>query len=587
MSEESAEKISGKGTLGLVIFGPILGLLYVCLLPLIALMTLMLALPELASAKKTDILENSSACMSCHSSQEFTKTFRNKEKMSVFVSAKDFKSSVHRFLSCSDCHMNISLESHPGSAAAYESKDAFAIKAALACRNCHSDAQLKAKPNHGFIANKTNAPPCTSCHGAHTVKRISEWKPALSSNNQYCLTCHSQKISKKQKNGEILSLSIDPSMLAASVHNKHNCSDCHTEYSKTSHPVKQFDSNRQHSVAVSAACNKCHADKYKAVSESIHYKLISEGNLKAPVCTDCHGFHAVGPKSTYETMSGVPCKKCHDDIFKIYSKSVHGVAKAKGQHNAPLCSSCHFAHDVKVSAMTEKVKGACLGCHKDAEAKHTKWLPNASLHLSAISCAACHSPGSGKGIYLKLYDQETGKAFTEEQMVKILGTTGEGLSQKIDPHGDGIESDELWRLVSRMNEKGTNAKVTFIGKMDVSNVSEAHQLSYKKNAVKECENCHSQESDFFKNVTVAVVKADGRLIRHKAKSEVLGSMFSLLTLKQFYVLGSTRLKGLDWLGIVMVFGGIAVPIAHITLRILTSPIREAKRMNGARKEGKR
>src|SRR5512139_1013085 len=299
MSEESAEKISGKGTLGLVIFGPILGLLYVSLLPLIALMTLMLALPELASAKKTDILENSSACMSCHSSQEFTKTFRNKEKMSVFVNAKDFKSSVHRFLSCSDCHMNISLESHPGSAAAYESKDAFAVKAALACRNCHSDAQLKAKPNHGFIANKTNAPPCTSCHGAHTVKRISEWKPALGSNNQYCLTCHSQKISKQLKNGDMLSLSIDPSLLAASVHNKHNCSDCHTEYSKTSHPVKQFDSNRQHSVAVSAACNKCHADKYKAVSESIHYKMISEGNLKAPVCTDCHGFHAVGPKSTY------------------------------------------------------------------------------------------------------------------------------------------------------------------------------------------------------------------------------------------------------------------------------------------------
>ena len=587
MSEEKAEKISGKGTLGLVVFGPILGMLYVCLLPLIALMTLLLALPELASAKKTDILENSSMCMGCHSSPDFTKTFKNKEKMSVFVNEKDFKSTVHRFLSCTDCHQGISLDNHPGSAEAYDNKNAFALAAASACKNCHPETQLKAKPNHGFIANKTNAPPCTVCHGAHTVKRISEWKPTLSSNNQYCLTCHSQKISKQLKNGDMLSLSIDPSLLAASVHNKHACSDCHVDYTKTSHPVRQFDSNRKHSIAVSEACKKCHADKHKAVSESIHAKMISEGNLKAPVCTDCHGFHTVGPKATYETMSGVPCKKCHDDIFKIYSKSVHGMAKTKGTHNAPLCSSCHFAHEVKVTSMTEKIKGACLGCHKDAEAKHTKWLPNASLHLSAISCAACHSPGSGKGIYLRLYDQDTGKPFTEEQMLKILGTTYEGLSHKIDPHGDGIESDELWSLVSKMNEKGTNAKVTFIGRMDVSNGSEAHQLSFKKNAVKECENCHSQESDFFKNVTVAVVKADGRMTRHKAKSEVLGSMFSLLSLKQFYVLGSTRLKGLDWLGILMVFGGMSLPLAHITLRVLTSPIREAKRLNKIRKEDKR
>ena len=58
-------------------------------------------------------------------------------------------------------------------------------------------------------------------------------------------------------------------------------------------------------------------------------------------------------------------------------------------------------------------------------------------------------------------------------------------------------------------------------------------------------------------------------------------------IRQFYVLGSTRLKILDWLGILMVFGGMAVPIGHITLRILTSPIREARRMNKLRKGGKR
>lgn len=583
MFEETAESNAGKGTL-LVVLGPIFGILYVVLLPIIGLMTLLLALPEYANAKKPPVLESADMCMACHSTRDMAKIFRNNEKLSVFVNEDDFKSTVHGFLSCTDCHQKISMESHPGRA--FDSRSAFALDASSACRTCHSDTQLQAKPNHAYLANKTNGPPCAECHGAHTVKRISEWRPALS-DNQFCLTCHKQKISKTLNNGEKLSLLIDPSHLKASVHNRHACSDCHSDFSKKSHPMKKFENGRDHSIKVSEACKKCHSDKHTAVRESIHSKMISEGNLKAPVCTDCHGFHTVGPKATYETMSGVPCKKCHEDIFKIYSKSVHGMAKANGQHKAPLCSSCHFAHEVKVTAMTEKIKGACLGCHKEAEALHKKWLPNSELHLSVVACAACHSPNSGRGIYLRLYDQNTGNPFTEEQILKLLGTNYEGLSLRMDTHGDGIDSGELWNIVKQLNEKGADAKVTFLGRMDVSKGSEAHQLSVKKNAVKECESCHNSNSDFFKSVTVAVVKADGRLTRYQAKPEVLGSMVSLLSLKQFYVLGSTRLKILDWIGILMVFGGMSVPIAHITLRILTSPIREAKRLNKMRKEGRR
>jgi predicted CXXCH cytochrome family protein len=306
----------------------------------------------------------------------------------------------------------------------------------------------------------------------------------------------------------------------------------------------------------------------------------------APVCTDCHGFHAVGPKETYDTLAGVPCKKCHDEVFKVYSKSVHGMAKATGEHKAPLCFSCHFAHKVNSASMAEKIKDACTGCHKEVETAHNKWLPNAGLHLSAVACAACHSPGSSRGIQLRIVDENTGNPFTDEQLRNLLGASYESLSRQADVHGEGIAPNELWNIVARLNEKGTAAKVTFLGKMNVGK-GEAHQLALKKNAVKECENCHSANSDFFKSVTVAVVKADGSLLRYRAKPEVLGSMYSFLPLKQFYVLGSTRLKVLDWLGILMVFGGMAVPIAHITLRVLTIPIREAKRMNGRRKEGGR
>jgi hypothetical protein len=443
------------------------------------------------------------------------------------------------------------------------------------------------------MANKTNAPPCTKCHGSHGIKSISAWKPTLTG-NLYCLTCHRQKISKTFHNGEKLSLSIDPSVLASSVHNRHACSDCHTEFTRQSHPAREFTSRREHSISVSGACKRCHADKAEAVKETIHYNmsfqvgdtLIRGGRPEAPVCTDCHGFHSVGPRDTYETLSGVPCRKCHEDIFKVYSKSVHGLARAKGEHSAPLCYSCHFAHEVKATVMNEKIRGACAGCHKGIEARHAKWLPNAELHLGVIACAACHSPNAGRGIRLRLYDQGTGKPFTEEQMKTLLGADYEVLAQSMNSHGAGIDSETLRDVISRLNDKGAHAKLTYLGRMEVSSAAESHQLSVKKNAVRECESCHNKDSSFFKSVTLAVVRADGSSIQYKAKPEVLGSMVSLFSLNQFYVLGGTRLTFLDWVGIAMVLGGVFVPVAHITVRVLTKPAREAGK-NRPKKEGTR
>jgi hypothetical protein len=237
--------------------------------------------------------------------------------------------------------------------------------------------------------------------------------------------------------------------------------------------------------------------------------------------------------------------------------------------------------------MTEKIRSACLNCHKGVETAHDKWLPNAGLHLSAVACAACHAPNSNRGIVLRLYDENTGKAFTDEELSKLLGRDYARLKEKVNVHGEGISSDELWNVVSVLNSKGTDARITFMGKMEVGSGIEAHQLAVRKNAVRDCESCHYEGSDFFRNVTVAVVKADGKVIKYKAKPEVLGSMLSLRSLRDFYVLGSTRIKLLDWLGILMVAGGIMLPVAHLTTRILTSPVREAKKLNKMRKEGRR
>ncbi len=538
-----------------------------------------LVLPGVSGAAKLPVIENAGACMACHASKDLVISFKNAEKMSVFVSSTDFIKTVHSALSCTDCHQNVSLESHPGRVP--ESRSAFAKEASGACRDCHADSQLKAKANHAYMAEKADAPLCAECHGAHNVRRVTEWKSSLRG-KEYCLTCHRQNISKTLGSGERLSLLVDPSSLASSVHNKLDCSDCHTEYTRDSHPVKTYMSSREHSISVSGICRQCHADKYTLVRGSVHYNLafhagetlVSRGNPKAPVCTDCHGFHKVGPKAAYETLSGTPCRKCHEDIFNIYAASVHGVAKARGEHRAPICASCHFAHDIKFTAMTDRMKAACLGCHKGVEAAHKKWLPNAELHLSVIACAACHAPASEKGIYLQLVDQKTGEPFTRQQILQLLGTSSEALYRRLDAHGRGLDSYELSFILKQLNERGAGARVTYLGKMDVDKYSEAHQLSLKKNAISECERCHRRDSKFLKRVTLAITRTEGGMERYTLEPDVLTSFVSILSSRQFYVLGGTRIALLDWAGIFVVSCGLLFPIVHVTIRVLTTPLRK-------------
>ena len=544
-----------------------------------------------AAPKPPPVPEQAETCLGCHDTKDTILTFKNKETMSVFVDRNAFKKTAHSGLQCTDCHTTVSLDAHPGRV--IENRKTFTKEAADACRNCHTSEQLGKTATHNAVTTKPDAPLCSVCHGSHGVRRIAEWKLSLKGKD-YCLTCHRQALSTTFGSGEKLSLRIDPSNLASSVHNKHVCSDCHTEYTPASHPVKTYANSRDHSVSVAGVCKRCHAEKAAQIKGSTHYNLsfqvgetlIRQGNQQAPVCTDCHGFHTVGPKSTYEILSGVPCRKCHEGIFKIYAKSVHGLAKERGEHRAPLCASCHFAHEVSFTATTDKIKVACLGCHKGIEGIHNKWLPNAELHLSAVACAACHVPSSEKGISLQLIDQASGKPFPREQILQLLGNTDEELAERLDAHGQGLNSYELAYIVRQLNEKGSGAKVTFLGRMDIMKYSDAHQLSLKKNAIRECENCHSKDSRFFKRVTLAVIRTDGRMDRYRTQPDVLSSVFSTLSSKQFYVLGGTRFTLLDWAGLLVVFGGILVPLAHITVRVLTAPLRRQPKPGDPKKGGK-
>lgn len=558
---EHSAVLPGKGrflkvsTGGMLILGPLFGLLFVCLLPLLTLIVALTLIPRLVLASVAP--EESGMCLGCHSEPGMVKTFKNGEKMPLLVEEKHFRGAVHDFLACTGCHTDVSMDTHPS--ATFGSRREFALHMSNSCRICHADEQLKARPTHWAIA-KANAPPCMNCHGSHSIRKVSELK--TSKNSQYCLTCHKQNLTVSI-GGESLSLSVEERELRKSVHSGHDCTDCHVEFSGRNHPVKKFNSRRELSIAISDACKNCHPDEYKQYEGSIHFRMLKEGDLSAPVCTDCHGSHSVGPKSVMETVEGTPCRKCHQEIFAAYSGSVHGVAKLNGMNKAPLCSSCHFAHEVKPALVSLSSNGNCKGCHDGVVGTHDRWLQNAAAHLDAVACPACHVPNAERAVFIRIVDGNSGETVSGPMVKEALASAGTGV----------IESRQLWDIYRKLN---TKAKTAFKGSLALKDNKHVHALVSKNKAVKQCEQCHSTDSDFFGTVLLAVITEEGKEDLYKVNPQAHSSIFSLLPLNQFYVLSGTRLKLLDLLGVLMVLGGASFPAFHITMRILTRGIRERR-----------
>jgi hypothetical protein len=393
---------------------------------------------------------------------------------------------------------------------------------------------------------------------------------ALSQLNQQCLGCHSVKgLEKKLANGETLSLHVEASAFAKSVHNKIGCAVCHANTSFENHPPlkAKIASTREYSLERTKVCNTCHAAIFKLYEGSIHAALVREGNPGAPVCTDCHSPHAVIPKAAFDAATGAPCSNCHFPIFKAYAGSVHGQASL-------ACSNCHRAHDVSAATKGDQLKSACLECHQDAQASHQKWLPNAKRHFDAVSCPACHSPAAKRKVDLRLYDSVAQQRIAEKEGVPQF----ESRARSADAKGAGLDAMALHSLLREFNREGIDNKTTLRGRLEVSTGVEAHQLGRSTQAIRDCAKCHQQGADPFQSVTVSIVGPDGRPVRYGAQPEVLNSIISVDSLGGFYAIGGTRIKLLDWLLVLAVLGGIGVPAGHLTLNWLFK--RYAKKIGG-------
>jgi len=239
------------------------------------------------------------------------------------------------------------------------------------------------------------------------VSRAAEKNP-----NAACLECHSDKtLTKTNAAGKAVSLFVNETWLAGSVHRTNTCAGCHTDITDK-HP----DDNL---AAKPPTCTPCHEVPVREYNSSIHGLSHALGASGAATCKDCHGSHQILPVKHLDSpvfKLNLPntCATCHTnagltreyemkhpEAAAQYLDSIHGRALLKmGLIVAPSCNDCHGVHAIKRAVDRDSpinvanVAKTCGKCHVRIEEAYRE-----SVHGKLLAkgdkrgpvCTDCHT----------------------------------------------------------------------------------------------------------------------------------------------------------------------------------------------------
>jgi predicted CXXCH cytochrome family protein len=182
-----------------------------------------------------------------------------------------------------------------------------------------------------------------------------------------CLGCHSDRsMSVTLPSGETRALYVDLDALRKSVHgNKLSCTDCHQDMTSTPHDARPFQTKRDFTLAYYEQCKRCHFANYTKTLDSVHFKALERRDRMAPTCVDCHGAHDIAPSHKPKARMSQTCARCHQGVFEVYTKSVHGRFLEKID-DVPGCTDCHRSHDVagpRDGNWQKRTPELCGTCH--------------------------------------------------------------------------------------------------------------------------------------------------------------------------------------------------------------------------------
>jgi len=340
--------------------------------------------------------------------------------------------------------------------------------------------------------------------------------------NSECLDCHGDPdMVKELPNGKTLSLYVNPDKFAASVHGQNGiaCTDCHSTITKLNYDREVPHLKRLRRVH----CSECHDEEAEAYSESVHAKAREAGNKKAPTCQMCH-------------------------------------------------TNYHYIRPMTADTVTQRENAFCNRCHDPN--KFHKWLSQKKTHFLYVECTVCHSKGVEKHVHLRPYDIIKNQFIPGAKIVKVLNTSFDDFMTKVDTNKNGIlEAQELLKLKPIFKKVGIEP--TLWGELAVKMDPASHNVT-KGKAIKDCLACHSSKSAIFKKVYLVLTQPSGDASHYPVDPYVLRSRH----ITHFYLLDATRVGILDIIGLLILLGGVAFAGGHLTLKILTAPLRRKKKEEG-------
>ncbi len=302
-----------------------------------------------------------------------------------------FGASVHgqAGVSCVDCHTDVATSDLP-----------HAEKLApVACATCHEEPAAKYERSVHAAARRVApstsvAASCKDCHGTHDIRPSSDPESRTYHLNlpQTCGRCHGNaEIIRRGgiKIGNVVQQFQD------SIHGRAlskggllvapNCSDCHGSHDierRTSSESRVFRTN------VPATCGKCHEGVEHRYEDGIHGTAMRNGNTFAPVCNTCHTAHQIQrvESDNWQLQVLRECGRCHAESIRTYRDTFHGQVTALGFVRTAACADCHSAHEIfpksdpRSSISTARIVSTCRKCHPGATPRFARYDPHADKH---------------------------------------------------------------------------------------------------------------------------------------------------------------------------------------------------------------
>ncbi len=321
-------------------------------------------------------------CLACHADA----SAQDAAGHSISVDGSKFGASLHGSLKCVECHTTIKEYPHP--------EQITPVK----CESCHAD---QAAGLAGSVHSVKAEHPCISCHGdAHSIFPKDDPRSAVYPLNipRTCGACHANDaMAKKHGLPNVYPMYIDSihgfalskeGLLVAA-----NCQSCHGSHHILSHKDPQSPTYKTN---IPKTCGSCHAGITADYMGGVHGKAIARGELKAPVCTDCHTAHAIlQPTEAAFRMQSTPiCGSCHKDKLSTYRDTFHSQLGSLGGYvETARCWDCHGAHDVlpasdpKSPIAPANLVATCGRCHAGANASFVKYQPHANARNRKLNPA--------------------------------------------------------------------------------------------------------------------------------------------------------------------------------------------------------